>query len=347
MNDNVQIDTVAGGMGSGSTAALLLSSNFNVNALRPVAPTPNAQGQITAQQAQNFRANALLRRDEWIHFDNAIIEVSRERLMGVADLMSRGLTSALPNAMGKTQLEWETVSDMEGAEVSMAGVTHGQNDTIEFGNESMPIPIFHKQFNINIRKLASSRTLGESLDTTQARYAARKIAEITERTLFFGSTVLGSSAPLYGYLTQPKRNTGSVTASWLTATGEQILADVLRMINAQTSNYFYGPYVMYVPLLVYTQLLKDFKTDSDKSILSRLLEIPALSEIKVSEQLTGTNVLMITMSRDVVELIEGIQPTMIQWQSPDGMVAHFKIISIMPPRFRNDFLDHSGIVHFS
>ncbi len=323
---DVNMDLIQGGHGAGDVAVRLMQSNFNVNALRPM---------------------TLLRKEEWLQYDQTLIEVARERLNGIADLRNAGLTYNLPNALGKTQLEWEKVSDMEGAQTSMAGVTEGQNDRIDFSMDSMPIPIVHKQFNLNIRALHASRTTGEPLDTTQAAYSARKVMEALESTLFLGTTVLGSNKPLYGYTTFPQRNTGSVTADWSTATGAQILADVIRMINVAHGDHMYGPFTLYVPLAAYVNMANDFKAESDKTIMQRLLEVPGISAIKSAEQLTGTNVVMVQMSRDVVDLVNGIQPTTIQWSSGDGMVQHFKIIAIMPPRFKSDYNGQCGIVHFS
>lgn len=324
--ENATLEVVQGGAGYGDVAARLLSSNFNVNALR---------------------TQATLRRDEWKHFDDAVVEVSRAQLVGVADVVAAGLTYSLPNALGKTILEWEKVSDMSPAQYSMSGVSEGQNDRIDFGNDNMPIPIVHKDFQLNIRALAASRERGESLDVTQVNYATRKVVEALEATLFKGATVLGASKPLYGYTTQPKRNTGSVTASWLTATGDQILTDVIAMINAAIADNMFGPYRLYVPLAVYMALMKDFKAGSDKSIMSRLLEIPQLSGIKATSQLTASNVVLVQMTRDVVEIIDGIQPTLVQWDSKGGFVQNFKVLAIMPPRFRNDYNDQSGIVHYA
>lgn len=325
-NQSASIDLVQGGVASGSIADRLLATNFNINALRP---------------------QTTLRRDEWIHFDNAVTEVARERLNGISDLVSAGLTFNLPNAMGKTSIEWEKVSDMEGAEVSMAGVTQGQNDRIDYANDSMPVPIVHKEFQLNIRALAASRNLGDALDTTQAAYASRKVSEKLEDMLFLGSTILGSSNPIYGYTTAPQRNTGSVTATWTTATGAQILADTLAMIALANNDQMYGPFIIYVPLAVFANMSNDYKAESDKTILQRIEELPNISSVRVAERLTGTNIIMAQMTRDVVELVDGIQPTMVQWESQGGFVQHFKVLAIMPPRFKTTYTNQSGIVHYS
>ena len=318
-----------GTMSGGLIAQKLLQNNFNVNALR---------------------TNDTLRKDEWKLYDTAIVGIAKSRLIGVADLMTRGLSMKLNNALGVTRVEWETDTDMTPAAVSMSGIQRSQDDRVEFSLTGMPVPIIHKDWTLNVRHLAASRNSGQPLDTMMAEKAGRVVAEKIEDMLWNGYTGLGSNNTIYGYLTTPNRNTGSVTATtWIPAApdGEKMLADVLRMIQKAQDDHMYGPYILYVPTAIGTSLGADFKDSSDKSIRSRLLETEGLSEIKSTTQLTGTNLVLVQLTSDVVQMIDGIQPTMVQWDSNGGMVTNFKIISIMLPRFRNDSEGQSGIVHFS
>src|SRR5690349_11703180 len=106
----------------GSTSQRLLSSGFSVQALRTC---------------------DVLRKEEWLELDTAVIEISRQRLVGVADLLDRGLRMDLQNGLGTTQIQWQTMSDMTPAEVDMAGVTEGQRDRVVFNLKTMPIPLIH------------------------------------------------------------------------------------------------------------------------------------------------------------------------------------------------------------
>lgn len=324
-------DAVAGlgtgnGKAVGSVASRMLSSGFSVNALR---------------------TNGTLRKDEWIAYDTAVVEVARKRLGAVGDLLSAGLRMDLPNALGTTRLEWENISDMDAAQITMSGISESQNDRVVYELQSLPIPIIHKDFNINVRVLEASRKTGQALDVTQAQYATRKVSEQIESVLFNGATVLGSNNPIYGYRTAPARNTGSLTATWMTATGEQIVGDVLTMIGALVADNMYGPYTIYVSAAVFTKLGNDYKAGSDKTIISRILEIPGIAGVKSTKDIANTEVLMVQMSSDVVDMVDGIQPTMVEWESHGGFIVHFKVLAIMLPRVRNDFLDQSGIAHYS
>lgn len=313
--------------GNGFVAQQLLSSGFNVNALR---------------------TNDTLRKDEWKLYDTAVVQIAKARLIGVADLMSRGLTMKLNNALGVTRIEWETDTDMTPAAVSMSGIQRAQDDRIEFSLTGIPVPIIHKDFTLNIRHLEASRKTGQALDTTMAQKAGRVVSEKIEDILWNGYAGLGSNNTIYGYTNAANRNTGSGTSgAWITTpVGTTILSDVLAMIQKAYDDHMYGPFMLYVPINVMTILGNDFKTNSDKSILQRLLEIEGLESIKATANLSGA-VVLVQMTADVVQMIDGIQPTMVQWDSHGGFVTNFKIIAIMLPRMRNDSEGQSGIVHYT
>jgi uncharacterized linocin/CFP29 family protein len=294
-----------------------------------------------------MRQNATLRRLEWQMYDTAVIDVARRRLVGVQDLISAGLTYNVPDALGVTQLVWEQIGTMSDAEINMSGLSQTPNDRQEFNLNTLPLPIIHKDFNINIRQLYSGRRIGTPLDVTQAQLASRIVSEKIETLLFAGSTVLGSNNTVYGYTTAPYRATASVTASWTTATGTQIVTDVLAMQQALKNNNMYGPYYMYVPSAVYTALSADFKATGDRTILERVLAIPGIMGIKESKDLTASNIIMVQMSSDVIDMVDGMQPTTVQWESEGGMVVNFKVMAIMVPRVKNDYVHQSGIAHFS
>lgn len=328
--NGANVDTITTGKGisrgSGLVAQRLLSSGFNVNSLR---------------------TNDTLRKDEWKLYDTAIVSIAKARLIGVGDLMARGLSMSIPNALGVTRIEWETDTDMTPAAVSMSGIANAEDDRLEFSLTGIPVPIVHKDFTLNIRHLEASRRTGQPLDTTMAQKAGRVVAEKIESILWNGYTGLGSNNTIYGYTNAANRNTGSVTASWVTATGAQILADVLAMIAKAQADHMYGPYVIYVPIAVFTHLGDDYKAESDKTILQRIKEVSGIEDVKATAELSGTNIIMVQMTADVIQMLDGIQPTMVQWESHGGMVTHFKVIAIMLPRVRNDSEGQSGIVHYS
>jgi hypothetical protein len=318
-----------------SLASKLLNANFNPQVLRGL---------------------DVLRKDEWLQIDQAVLDVARQELTVVTDMLAAGMRYNLPNALGHTVLEWERMTGMEGASVNMSGIAEGPNDRILFDVDSLPIPIVHRDFHINIRALAASRNRGTNLDTAQAREATRLVTEkIEEITIKGYADVTVGGKTIYGLRTAPNRNTGSLTANWATATGEQIVGDILTMIGRMHGDHQRGPYNLYVPLTYFDALLKDFKTNSDKSILTRIMEmnqngVRLINSIKMSEYLSdgaSGEVIMLKMSPTTADIVVGMQPTPLQWESHGGMVSHFKIMAIMVPRMKYDSSTQSGIVHYS
>lgn len=325
-----QLDFAVGGASTldfpASVAHKLLASGFNVNVLR---------------------TQDVLRKDEWILLDQTVVTIARDRLILAGDLLSRNLRFDVPNPLGTTRIEWERLGDFTPAEVNMSGVSEASRDRATYDLKSMPFPIIHKDFRINIRALAASRNRGESLDVTNAGLAARMVAEKIDDIVMNGTTIAQTNGIIYGYLNAPNRNVGSVTATWATATGEQIAADVLDMITAAIGANMYGPYVIYVPYNVFVHMGDDYKDASDKTIMQRVMEIPGIEAVRPTNRLTAPNVLLIQMTSDVVDMVSGMQPTVLQWESHGGMVTNFKVMSMMVPRIKDDKADQSGITHFS
>ncbi len=330
--NRAQVDTISlqGNtlVGTGDVATRLLQSGFNINALR---------------------TNAVLRKDEWSQLDTKLIEVARQRLPLVTALVAAGLSFPINNGLGTTILEWERVTDMDPADVSMDGVTRGEQDVLEFSLQSMPLPIIHKDFTINVRKLEASRTLGQPLDTAQAALAGRLVAEATENMVIAGHATRVGTAQIFGLNTATDRNTGSQTADWdLTATtGEQIVGDVLAMIAALETDFMFGPYALIVNYASWNNLLDDYKANSDRTTLERILAIPNISNVIPSTDMPASQSILFQLTSDVIDEVIGLQPTTVQWETQGGMMLHFKVMSIMIPRVRSTVTTQSGIVVYS
>lgn len=318
----------SGALGGGSKARLLASNGFDPAVLR---------------------TQATLLYDEWKLFDSQITTIARERLVVTQELMRRGLTYPIADALGVIQLVWQRSGDMNAAEVTMSGLPEADKDALDFDLVSMPLPMIHKEFTLNLRQLTVSRRGGLPLDTTMAEIAMRKIAEKVEAIIFTGLTISTNLGTIYGLLNHPNRNTGSVTASWqlVGTTGAQIIGDVIAMVNAAYAKNMFGPYMLFVPTAVYNNLMNDFKANSDLTTLQRIMELPDIQGIMPTNRMTSTNVLMVQLTSDVIQMIDGIQPTMVEWEERGGFELNFMIYTIMLPRVRADYLSQSGIVHYS
>jgi len=315
---------------SGTLAARLLANKMNVNALR---------------------TNSTLRKDEWKELDQTVVDIARNRLVGVNDLVSRGLVFSLGNGLGTTVLEYEDLSDMEVAQMNMDGATRGPNDRVEFSINYLPLPIVHKDFQISIRVLEASRRLGQPLDTTQAAIASRKVAEKIEEILFTGaSTYTFGGGTVYGYTDFPGRNTLPLSLAWddSAKTGALILADVIAMKQASITDSHYGPWILYVPTAYETLLDEDYSANyPNVTIRDRIKQINGIEDVKVADYLTAANIVLVEMAQETARIVNGLQPTTVEWQAEGGMIFHFKVMAIMVPQLRADQDGKSGIMHMS
>jgi uncharacterized linocin/CFP29 family protein len=310
----------------------------------------NGQAYINVNGVARPVSNATLRKDEWKQYDQAVLQAAQERLVGVMDLESRNLIYTIGNGLGKTVLEYEDTNDSQDAIVSMDGAARGLGDQVEYDLNYLPLPIIHKDYQINIRQLNASRTTGEAMDTTLAQRATRRVAHKLEEILFTGlSTYTYGGGTIYGYTDFPNRNTGSLTGNWDESAqdGEEIVQDVMNMKQASIDDRHYGPWVLYVPTNYEVTLDGDFKANSDKTIRQRILEISGIEAVKVSDKLTADNVLLVQMSSETVRLVRGLAITPVEWSVEGGMILKYKVMTIQVPQIRADQNDRCGIVHYT
>lgn len=324
------MDAFRGGKGYGSVAAALVANGFNVCAMR---------------------TNDVLRKEEWKSLDEKVVQISRERLVGVNDLISRGLVHDLAGqGLGTTVLEHEDASDMTDASMSMGADEQGRQDRIVFDIKALPLPITHKEFKINLRVREASRKKGEPLDTTQVGIATRKVAELVEYTLFNGASAYTfGGGTIRGYTDHPNRNTVSLTTNWddSPSDGESILDDVLAMKQAAIDAKHYGPFMLYPPTNYDTVLDEDFKANGTITTRERLKEVAGIEDVKVADKLADDNVVLVELAEETARIVNGLDPTVIEWDAKGGLVQFFKVITILVPQIRADQDGNSGIVHLS
>jgi len=339
---------IANGFGGGS---------FNINNKRPFL----YKGIPYVNQVVGFDDNgkpvekairtnaATLRRDEWIAIDTAVKKVARERLTGIADLRSRGLTYSLNNAMGKTVLEYQDMNDPGSAQMDMEGISRGQNDAPKFDTKYMPLPIVYGDFSISERVLAASRNSGDPLDTTMVEAVTRRISEKLEDLLFTSTSFTYGGGSIYSYLSFPNINTVNLSENWNASgkTGAEILADVNNMITESINANHYGPWVLYIPKNYQIVMGNDYATGYPKTIRTRLMELDGITDIKVADRLADNTVVLVSMNTGTVRLVDGFAPRVLQWSGSGGLVHHFKVMSIQVPQIRSDQEGQCGITVLS
>lgn len=305
-------------------AARLLAAGLRVNALR---------------------TNTLLRKDEWKELDDAVIDQAREQLVGIADLQAAGLTHPL-GGLGTLISEFEKLQDMSAANVDMGAETAGEEDTVGFVLVGVPVPIVHKDFRINIRRLEASRRLGDSLDTTAAQVAARKVRDELEDILFNGEAITVGGNTIRGYTDHPDRNTGTAAGDW--GTIGNVYTTVNNMVRDAELDGYFGPFGLYVARTQYAEAREVFTDGSGQSAIQRSLQnIPNLQFFKPSDRLADGAVVLVTLMRDVVDLAIAQNIVTVEWTEMGGMINRFKVMAAMVPRIKSDSAGNSGIVHYT
>lgn len=334
-------------------SGLDLQGRFDPHAMRPFIDDAGNSVVVRVNRAgkpEKVRVNtpATLRYDEWKDIDRRVIEIATDRLVGIKALISKGLTHNL-GSIGQTISLWDRSSDMTAADVSMSGITKGEEDTINFEYQQVPVPIIHKDFRVNIRRLMASRLFGESVDVIAADVAGRRVAEKSEDMLFAGAAIQVDGSTIYGYTTHTHRNTVDLVLAWddPSITGQDIYDDVEAMVAAARADNYYGPYTLYIPGEYEGVLDRDFAPASGdtRTIRQRLLLISGIAEIVVADRLADANVVLVQMTRDVVDLAIAQDINTVQWQMDGGMQERFKVMAVWVPRIKSDYDGKSGIVH--
>jgi len=369
--DNV--DLLLNGQGQGPVAQQVLANggSLNVGTMKPfIGKDGRSYIQVFSggdpKKPENYKVlpsgiqvNAgTLRRDEWKHLDQTILNISESRLSGTQDLIDKNLVYNIGSGLGSTVLEWHDVSDALTAVATMDGVNRGKNDRPVYQTNYLPLPIIHADYEINSRVLAASRSLGNAIDTTMVERAARKILLLEEQMLFTSITYAWGDADdrsrnsIYGYLNHPDRNlvTLATYGSWSAsaATGATTLASVLAMKQSSIDAKHYGPWHLYIPTAYETTLDSDYDTTTPgTTIRERIMKIAGIEKIQVVDTLTAANVLLVQMTSDVVRLVRGMPLQNVEWQTEGKFITNYKVMTIQVPQIRSDQEGNSGVVHMS
>ena len=309
---------------------------------------------------------ATLTKQQWQEQDTKIYRAFRQRLRAVADLESAGLIYGGFNAMGRSTLEYTAVSDPGQAYVDMYAETDGTTDTPLNIIRSLPLPITHSDFGFYDRELEISRSgpMTLPLDTFMGEVAGRRIAESVEDHLIgnqtgitYGTVTTGpgthtGTSTVYGYRNFPQRLTKTnftapTAGGWVPNT---LYNEVLAALDQLYAQMHYGPYVIYHST-DWTQYMNQVFSVSGgnhpgETTRSMLLKIENISDVRRLDRLTSTfTLILVGMEATVVEMVNGMEVTTVQWQEKGGLVLRYKVMCIKVPRLRSDFASRTGILH--
>lgn len=327
---------------------------LQANKFSSMSQLPAAMGGLQSAILQSngdlaqVRALAPLPKDAQELIDNAVVNVALERLTVAADVMAAGLTFALPGWLGVMELYWENAAKIGDARRTMTPGSRGERQMPDRLPERLPIYATLDDFSFNIRVLLASQNGGSPLDVTGVEQATRRVNESIEDAFINGAdmTVDGKEAP--GLLNAPNANSQLFidNESWTNVnhSGEDILADVLNMKLAAHADNQFGPYNLYVPTAYDVKLDEDFKSESDKTIRQRLLEIDGIGSISAADRLPVDTVVLVQMTNETIQAVVGQEPTTVNWTDGSGWEQFFVVMACVIPRVRSDYDGQSGIV---
>lgn len=303
-----------------------------------------------------FSPQAILFETDWEQIDTAVVEAAEERLVVVADYLNTpALIHPLRN-MGVMLSTYRRESDATPAVQSMSGVAAGEQFHAHYDEQSVPVPITHKDYELEGRRLIASDNTGEGLDMVQPRLASRQVAEKLEEMFFLGGDVVVGGNSIPGFTNHTNRNTGSVAAAWTTATTAQGFADVLAMRTALQNDGYFGPYWLYVSG-DWSQLLDEdygiVTNITPQTLRQRIMAVGdddggsgSITRVRVADKLV-TALILVQATSDVADVAVAEQITTLQWESHGGMLQHFKTMAVLVPRIKADQNGNSGVAHYT
>lgn len=289
----------------------------------------------------------------WQFFLDTVVEEIALRIGLVDDLLAAGLGFDVPMAMGKTELVFEKVGDMQGAEVSMDGMARSRNDALGFTDGKVPNPIIHKDFFLTRRQIDAAGTSPESLPTTQLRVATRKVLEKRDDLALNGGGPVVDGNQAYGILNHPDRIIQTYSAgAWSdpSVTGPDIVKDLNAAMQASRDNGHYGPWNLYIPNTYQGRLTEDYAQNYPKSIRARLAELQeddgnSIRTIRVLDQMPAGEAALVELRPETVQVGDGEPPQPIQWDIHGGMGVNFKVFAIQTVVVKSQVSKKTGIVH--
>lgn len=309
-----------------------------------------------------LNTSTLLRKDEWIRYDETVLQVQRENLRAYADLVAASNYGGF-DGMSKSILEWETSSDPGEVFVDMDGLSEGRSDRMRFQREGMPLPITHSGFSLSLRQLSTSRNMGTPLDTLQLESCTRRVVEQVERALLgtvtafaYGlSSSYSQTSKVYGYTTYPERIVKNNLTAPTGSNPEVTVGEVLTMLDLASAQNFNGPFMLYHSNDWDKYLDNDYArlggNNANMTLRDRLRKIDRIRDVRRLDYLSSTTnpftLIMVQMTSNVVQAVTGMPIRVLQWEEKGGMELKFRVMGILTQRFRADYNGNCGVVHGS
>jgi len=235
----------------------------------------------------------------------------------------------------------------------MSGLTEGDNRTVDFSEQVVPIPVTHADFSLDWRKLTNMENMpGDMIDTSHISQATRRVSEKLEELLFRGDSSININGnSLEGLMNfsdavDVTSGTPSLSGDWGGTPGN-IYDDVRNWIERAYDVNYTGPYTLF---LNYTQLHEIRQVDAEGTgdigtAEDRLEALPELDRIVPVQELDDSEGVLVDMSEEVLDLSIAADIQAVEWESHGGMKANYKVMAVLAPRLKSDYEGNTGILY--
>lgn len=318
--------------------------------MRPqLAANTSAEAAINA--ATDMAVNATLRKDEWEKIDARVNEEARNRLTVLEAFRSRGLVESV--SVGDIERVTERLEAFTDAQLNFDGDAAAENerDRANYLTDRRAIPIISHGFKYGFRQLASSGRRGAGLQVDTAGLASRAVAHRLQDLITNGLAAGGpSGGGIPGLTTAPNAIDVTLNNVW-DGGSATIIDDTRRMLDAAYAGFFFGPFDMHVPKNYWATLQQDYSTSKgDRTYLERILAFEDISRVMPNDSLADDNVLLVQMTRDVMDISEALTMTTWQWQKTPAS-TEFRVLAIAGPHIKSvegqDGTTRNGIIHLA
>lgn len=324
------------------------------NACRPI-QGPNVRvhkrtGFIQYLRPNGIWVNSSLRKDEWEVLDDAVVEAAGPR----TEVFER-IPKFNHVSIGVLTHQYNTVSQLSEAQVTMTGRAAGETDLADFNLNGVPLPVIFKQVDYGERLLQSSRLIGAGIDVTNITEATRVVVEELANMLYNGRAAINfNGSTIYGLTTQTNINTG--TASGDFGTLSNIYPTVLAMLQALDADNYHGPFELDIASSQYLDAMNVYSDGSGQTAIARILTIPSIQAVNSNDQIAAGGLVLREVGRHILEwsqvrmggqIVNGMEIALVEWMSGDGMVHHFKLMAVGAPIVKADYESQSGIAYYT
>lgn len=326
-----------------------------------------------------------LRKEEWLELDRVVLRAARLRLRAWADIAAANsyggfngmakttLEHETMSDPGEAIVDMDALTEgrtdaplfqLEGLPlpITHSDFWYSSRFLAESRNTGTPLDVVSGE--------AAGRRVGEMIEKTTIGMTTGITG--TTNTLTGG---YGRTPKVYGMINFPARLTMTTLTAPTGSNPQQTLADVLTMRQQLYNGRFYGPFMLYHTNDWDTYMDNDYlravvgstsSIGTTQTLRDRLREIDDIQDVRrldfffgtVPGATTGnpystaydatlktTQLVLLQMTPDVVQAVNGLDITTVQWETVGGMKINFKVLAIQVPRYRADYYGNCGIAH--